>query len=211
MLFFFNLAFKNSTKLGISLYPVSAIITISYIPIEEVCFMKPVTTKKLTITALFMAMNILMSTSVMSVPVPGGHMYLNDIIIVSAAILLEPFYAFVVGGVGAFLGDLLFYPAPMFVSLFTHGLQAVVISLFVHRIMKKRPFAASVTGAFIGWIIAVVGYTFGRTYIYSTPEYALLKLPFQILQDGVGSALAIILCYKLHLSDMYYRFFPKTA
>ena len=76
-----------------------------------------ISTKKLTVTALFMAMNILMITSVMSIPVPGGHMYLNDLIIVSAAILLEPFYAFVVGGIGAFLGDLLFYPAPMFVSL----------------------------------------------------------------------------------------------
>ena len=173
-----------------------------------------INTKKLTITAFFMAMNILMSTSVMSVPVPGGHMYLNDVIIVSAAILLEPFYAFVVGGVGAFLGDLLFYPAPMFVSLVTHGLQAVVISVFVHRILKEKPEAASVIGAVIGWIIAVVGYTLGRAYIYSTPEYALLKLPFQILQDGVGSALALLLVYKLHLNSLYYRFFPgqqKTA
>ena len=173
-----------------------------------------INTKKLTITAFFMAMNILMSTSVMSVPVPGGHMYLNDVIIVSAAILLEPFYAFVVGGIGAFLGDLLFYPAPMFVSLITHGLQAVVISVFVHRILKEKPVAASVIGAVIGWAIAVVGYTLGRAYIYSTPEYALLKLPFQILQDGVGSALALLLVYKLHLNNLYNRFFPeqyKTA
>ena len=170
-----------------------------------------VNAKKITITAFFMAMNILMSTSIMSVPVPGGHMYLNDLIIVSAAILLEPFYAFVVGGLGAFLGDLLFYPAPMFVSLVTHGLQAVVISVFVHRIMKDKPILAPIIGAAIGWIIAVVGYTLGRAYIYSTPEYALLKLPFQILQDGVGSALAIILCYKLHLINLYYHFFPQTT
>ena len=67
--------------------------------------------KALTTTALLMAMNIIMSTSILSVPVPGGHMYLNDVIIVTAAILLEPFYAFLVGGVGAFLGDMLFYPA----------------------------------------------------------------------------------------------------
>ena len=170
-----------------------------------------VNTKTLTVTAFFMAMNILMSTSVMSVPVPGGHMYLNDLVIVSAAILLEPFYAFVVGGIGAFLGDLLFYPAPMFVSLVTHGLQAVVISLFVHRFLKEKPVAASIIGAVIGWVIAVVGYSLGRAYVYSTPEYALLKLPFQILQDGVGSALALILCYKLHLTSLYYRFFPKTT
>ena len=47
-------------------------------------------TKTITVTALLMAMNIIMSTSVLSVPVPGGHMYLNDVIIVTAAVLLEP-------------------------------------------------------------------------------------------------------------------------
>ena len=58
-------------------------------------------TRIITVTAVLMAMNIIMSTSVLSVPVPGGHMYLNDVIIVTAAVLLEPFYAFLVGGVGA--------------------------------------------------------------------------------------------------------------
>ena len=64
-------------------------------------------TRDLTVTALLMALNIIMSTSILSVPVPGGHMYLNDVIIVTAAILLHPFYAFLVGGVGAFIGDML--------------------------------------------------------------------------------------------------------
>ena len=47
-------------------------------------------------------------------PVPGGHLYLNDVIICTAAILLDdPKAAFIVGGVGAFLGDLFFYPTPI--------------------------------------------------------------------------------------------------
>ena len=48
--------------------------------------------RKLTVTAVVMAMNSIMSISALSVPVPGGHMYLNDVIIVTAAVLLEPFY-----------------------------------------------------------------------------------------------------------------------
>ena len=83
----------------------------------------------LTVTAMLTAANVVLSMSIFSIPVPGGHLYLNDVIIDTAALLLDPLAAFVVGGVGAFLGDLLFYPAPMFVSLVTHGLQAVVISL----------------------------------------------------------------------------------
>lgn len=88
-------------------------------------------TRKLCYTALFMALNIALSS--FGVPVPGGHLYLNDIVICLAALVLDPVSAFFVGGVGAFLGDLFFYPAPMFVSLVTHGLQAVVISLIAGR------------------------------------------------------------------------------
>ncbi len=168
------------------------------------------TTRKLTVTAILMAMNIIMSTSILSIPVPGGHMYLNDVIIVTAAILLEPFYAFLVGGVGAFIGDMIFYPTPMFVSLVTHGLQALVISLFVHRFLVNRPRTGAIVGALVGWIITVLGYSFGRAYIYSTPEYALLKLPFQILQTGVGSALALILCYRLNVVGLYQKYFQNS-
>lgn len=171
---------------------------------------KQIPVKTLTATALLMAMNIIMSTSVLSIPVPGGHMYLNDVIIVTAAILLEPFYAFLVGGVGAFLGDMLFYPAPMFVSLVVHGLQAVVISLFVHRWMKAKPVPASVVGTLIGWVVTFTGYSLGRAYIYSTPAYAIAKLPFQILQTAVGSAIALFLCWGgPHLVRLYQREFGR--
>ena len=50
------------------------------------------TTLKLTITALFMAMVIALSS--FGIPVPGGHLYLNDTVIVLAAMLLDPFLAF---------------------------------------------------------------------------------------------------------------------
>ena len=110
------------------------------------------TTIRLTTTALLMAMNVALSS--FGVPVPGGHLYLNDIVICLAAILLNPFEAFIVGGVGAFLGDFFFYPAPMFVSLVTHGLQAVVISLISHKVMQKKPRLASGIGVAVGGICA---------------------------------------------------------
>ena len=132
----------------------------------------------LTITAVFMAMNIALSS--FGMPVPGGHLYLNDIVICTAAILLDPLGAFTVGGIGAFLGDMFFYPTPMFVSLVTHGLQATVISLCAHGFPQKRS-GGAVFGVFLGAVIMVVGYSLGRAFLYSTPEYAILKLPFQIL------------------------------
>ena len=159
------------------------------------------TTQWLYLTAMFMALNVIMSS--FSIPVPGGHLYMNDVVICTAAILMDPLAAFLVGGVGAFLGDLLFYPTPMFVSLVTHGLQAIVISLFAHRVMKKHPAVASGIGVTLGALIMVAGYSLGRAFIYSTPEYALLKLPYQFLQAGVGAAVGMLLCWKCGLRRLY--------
>lgn len=148
-----------------------------------------------------MALNVALSS--FGVPVPGGHLYLNDIIICTASILLDPLAAFAVGGLGAFLGDFLFYPTPMFVSLITHGLQAVVISLFSHHVMKKHPVIASGIGVALGAIIMVVGYSLGRAYIYSTPENAILKLPYQILQAVTGAVFGTLLCWRCGLHKLY--------
>lgn len=161
------------------------------------------TTVWLCTTAMLMAMNVAMSS--FGVPVPGGHLYMNDVIICTAAILLDPFAAFMVGGVGAFLGDLFFYPTPMFVSLVTHGVQAVVISLCSRHLLKKHPVLASGIGVAIGAVIMVVGYSLGRAFIYSTPEYAVLKLPYQILQAVVGAVMGMLLCWKCGVRKLYQK------
>ena len=154
-------------------------------------------------TAMFMALNVVMSS--FGVPVPGGHLYMNDVVFCLAAIILDPLAAFLVGGVGAFLGDMFFYPLPMFVSLVTHGLQAVVISVFSHYIMKKHPVLSSGIGVTIGAVIMVVGYSLGRAFIYSTPEYAVMKMPYQILQAAVGAVLGMILCWKCGIYKLYHH------
>lgn len=159
--------------------------------------MKTLNTKRLCAAAMLMALNIALSS--FGVPVPGGHLYMNDVVICAAAIILDPFCAFVVGGVGAFIGDLLFYPTPMFVSLATHGIQAIIISLFAHYLLKKRSALAAGIGVAIGAVIMVVGYSLGRAFIYSTPEYAILKLPYQVLQAAVGAIVGMILCFKCGL------------
>ena len=167
------------------------------------------TTPRICVTAMLMALNVAMSS--FGVPVPGGHLYLNDIVICTASILLNPFDAFIVGGIGAFLGDFFFYPTPMFVSLVTHGIQAVVISVFSNYFMKKHPVISSGIGVTIGAIIMVVGYSLGRAFIYSTVEYAILKLPYQILQAVVGAVFGMIICWKFNLHNFIIRQFLKNT
>lgn len=163
----------------------------------------------ITVTALFMALNIAMSS--FGIPVPGGHLYLCDVVICTAALLLDPVAAFLVGGVGSFLGDFLFYPAPMFVSLVTHGIQAMVISLFARKGQKlggKKNFVFSLIGTLVGAVIMVVGYTLGKTYVYATFEYAMIKLPFEIAQALLGVIGSLLLVFKLGLAKALRRFGP---
>lgn len=166
------------------------------------------TTSVLCLTALFMAINIMLSS--FGMPVPGGRLYLNDVIICTASILLDNYWcAFAVGGIGAFLGDLFFYPTPMFVSLVTHGLQAIVITYFANRLFGGKSYKGALVGVLIGAIIMVVGYSLGRAFIYSTPHYAYIKLPYQIFQAVVGAVMGIILTYKAGLLASYERIINK--
>ena len=161
---------------------------------------KRYTTVWLCVTALLTAMNVIMSS--VGVPVPGGHLYLNDVIICTAALLLDPLASFIVGGIGAFLGDFFFYPAPMFVSLVTHGLQAVVISLVARRFARGGK-GGQWLAVSLGAVIMVVGYSLGRAYVYSTPEYAMLKLPYQILQAAVGAVAGVLLVNQAGLRKVF--------
>lgn len=134
------------------------------------------------------------------------HLYLNDAVICTAAILLDPLGAFIVGGVGAFLGDFFFYPAPMFVSLLTHGLQAVVVSLCAHKLFADRRGRGALVGVILGVVINVVGYSIGRAFVYATPEAAMLKFPFQVFQATFGAVVAMLLCFKAGLLKFWDKF-----
>lgn len=158
---------------------------------------------RICITAMFAA--IVVALSSFGVPVPGGHLYLCDIAICMAAILLDPISAFFACGVGSFLGDLFFYPAPMFVSLVTHGLQGIVISLIAHHVLKKHPVLSSGIAVTVGAVIMVTGYTLGKIFVYSTFEYAMIKLPYEILQAAVGAVAGMLLTWKCGVHKLYDR------
>ena len=158
-------------------------------------------TKKICMVGLFMCMNIALSS--FGVPVPGGHLYLCDIIIFTAALLLDPTSAMIAGGVGAFLGDLIFYPAPMFVSLFVHGFQAFVASYCSHNVLKKHPKLATFLGLVLGIVITKVGYFLGKTFVYSTFAYAIMKIPYELAQGTIGAVGAVLLVYKFGLKKIY--------
>ena len=155
----------------------------------------------ITITGVFTALNIIMAS--MPIPTPTGNIYLCDMIICTAALLLDPVAAFVVGGIGSFIGDMLMYPAAMFVSLVTHGLQAVAVSLIAHS--EHAQFYRSLIATLVGAVIMVVGYCIGNAFFYGDKSMAtaIVKLPKNTTQALFGSVTSLLLCYKAGLAKIF--------
>lgn len=185
-----------------------------------------VSAKKLCYVAVLTALNVVLAS--FSVPTPvGAHIYLTDAAIIFAGLVLDPVSAFIVGGVGAFIGDAIFYPVAMFVSLFTHGLQAVAVSLIAGGIRKfsdgqegKDGFKNKsvpawwrvVLAGVAGCAIMAGGYALGNAYVYGGGwGVALPKIPFELLQSGVGALLAPIFAYKTPLKKRFFVNDKKKA
>ena len=155
--------------------------------------------KRLTISAFFMALVIILSSSLLSIPVPGGHFYFNGIIIFLVGLIFPPTEAVIIAGVGSFIGDFLFYPLPMWVTLVTHSLQ---VGGRLGKLSKSR----AALGLLIGAIIDLVGYGLGRAFIYGTPAYAIMKIPFDIVAAILGLGVA----YYIYFHTGFVKQFKKT-
>ena len=86
-----------------------------------------------------------------------------------------------------------------------------MISLCARSRWSLRPVWKAGIGVAIGAVIMVVGYTFGRAYLYGTPEYAVLKLPYQILQAAVGAVMGVIISFAFLRAENRKNCFNDTA
>ena len=93
----------------------------------------------------------------------------------------------------------------MFVSLAAHGLQAAAISFLFRRIFSHHRKVAALISLFAGAVIMVTLYTLGKIYVYSTFEYAMIKLPYEIAQALLGIAGSMLLCFRGGLIDSFRR------
>lgn len=134
-------------------------------------------------------------------PVPGGHLYLNDVIICTAAILFgRPQGCLHRRRRWCLLGRFILLPdTDVRFSGYSRHSGCCHLPLGTPRRQSKLQGAA--LGVILGAVIMVVGYSLGRAFIYSTPHYAYIKLPYQILQAAVGAVGGLVLCFKAGLSS----------
>ena len=75
--------------------------------------------------------------------------------------------------------------------------------LIAHRTLKSHPKLATGIGITVGAVIMVVGYTLGKTFVYATFEYAMIKLPYEIAQAVLGIVVSLLLCFKAKLHAIF--------
>ena len=167
--------------------------------------MKKNMTKWITVTALLMAF-VIVSGYIPKLPTPLGNVYWCDGPILIAAFLLDPVGAFLAGGVSMLLYDLMVGSAYMaFPSLVIHGLQAVVVSVFVHCVFGKRDnVLTALLSALLGAVVVICGYFLLRTFFLEGAglTVALTKMPANFLQEAVGIAIALVIVYVCRVKEI---------
>lgn len=168
------------------------------------------TTKWITYTAMLTAMVVAVSY-IPALPTPVGRVYWCDGIILLAAYLLDPLGAFIVGGIGTLLYDVLQSPSMMAASLVIHGLQAVIVSTLIHCVLpnlQKKKLWIEIVWAAAASIFAavevVLGYFTYRAVVYGVPA-AYAAIPRNIIQEVIGITLALLICYAARLKDILRR------
>ncbi len=159
------------------------------------------TTKWISYTAMLTAL-VIATSFIPPAPVPPfGNLYWCDGVIFLAAYLLDPLAAFICGGIGTFLYDVIHgNAAMMFPSLIIHGLQAAAVSALLHFVFailpkKLEPLWAGISSA-VGGAIVIAGYFIVRYYING---YALAAAGYKavanVIQEIVGISVAMVICY----------------
>lgn len=156
-------------------------------------------------SAMFMALIAL--TGAFSIPAGMAHIYLTDVFVCTAALLLPPVYGCAAGALGAFLGDMMFYPQAMLVTLITRFAQCLVIETARAKLLRGHRTAARVLAAALGAVIMVCGYTLGHMLMYGAAETAFVTyvLP-QVLQAAFGAFVGTVLCTVYRLGRRMSRY-----
>lgn len=167
--------------------------------------------EKLVLTALVMGLVFLM-TSIVKIPTSiGGYIHLGDAMVFMSVILLGKNAAIPASGIGAAMADAaggywIYVPATLIIK---------AAMAFVFAKMLERAEAHDVkggirtfyqmTGMLAGGVINVAGYFVFSAAVYGNPVASLGEVPFNILQTGVGIALAFALQKMLEKSGIINR------
>lgn len=151
--------------------------------------MKEYSVKRIVIAALGMAL-VFLATYLIKIPNGiQGYFNLGDGFIMLFSTMVNPFLAFMIGGVGSALADVAGgYGIYFLPTLLIKGLEAIVIAIAFQRIKSKLKYGSFLLGA----LIMVCGYLICDSLINASWALGLSGVPANVLQGAIGVGIAIL-------------------
>ncbi|SJZ49608.1 ECF transporter S component [Anaerorhabdus furcosa] len=158
--------------------------------------------KEITLTGLATAL-VFVTTMYIKVPNSlGGYFNLGDSMLMLFSAILNPFYAFVVGGIGSALADVIGgYAQYAIPTLIIKGTEAVFVSYLFMKFGNKAKWVAY-AGAIV---IMVSGYFLIEWGMYGDALVSLTAVPANIVQGVAGAVIAFVLLNKVTQLTENYR------
>ncbi len=156
--------------------------------------MKNVTTKKLVMTALMMALTMV-ATLFIRIPLPLGYVNLGDVFVLLSVFILGPVYGTIAAGVGSGLADLFGYITYAPGTLIIKSAMALVAWL-IYKLLSKatgKEMLGEIVGGIVGALVMATGYFFYEIMFFTTAGVAIVNAPWNLLQGGVGVALSVVI------------------
>lgn len=148
---------------------------------KEGIVMKEIQTKKIVLSGLGICL-VFASTLLLKIP-NGFQGYFNcgDGVILAFASLVNPAFAFCIGGIGSALADIAGgYASYAIFTLVIKGLEAVLASVLIKQ-DKNLWFTYTISS-----LLMVTGYFVADSFVSQSMYIALLSIPTNILQGVVG-------------------------
>lgn len=165
--------------------------------------MRTVKTKKLILTALLMSL-IMVATMFIRIPLPLGYVNLGDAFVFLSVFILGPIYGTVAAGIGSALADLFGYIIYAPGTLIVKTAMALTAYILYKVLLKatKKTFLAELAAGIVGTIVMAFGYFLYETLFFSTASVAIVNLPWNLLQGGVGVAISTMVMRILSATNV---------
>ena len=141
----------------------------------------------------------MLATLLPKIPIALGYVHLGDCFVLLSAFILGPIWGTVAAGVGSAMADVFGgYAIYAPVTLVIKALTAYLAWLIRHGAFKtfKKHFPAELLGGIVGALVVPLGYFLFETILY-TAAGAIVNVPWNLLQGGVGVALSVIVMRAL--------------
>ncbi len=160
---------------------------------------------KVALIAILTAVTVVF-TLVVKIPTAKGYLNLSDVAICFTAFTFGPWTAFIAGGLGTALADLISgYVQWAPISFVVHGLEGLAIALLVRNKIKAQvvrpdgaleepkplPFYRRILAGLVGMVIVAGGYFLLGGLFISGFSVAALEIPANLVQSGVGVILGL--------------------